>query len=189
MRVPVPSEELQSLGLAGVEKLLAKLWINFLSAEEGLHSEVLADIYQTIYPLGLWDANLLMSIAAPRPNLMPQLKPKAASLSLNTPSYQEVLNHILKITELNEIFFGKFQIKRPQLEELINPNGCLSGSVISGFLHFYTEDIVAFQELPGLPPPFYIMDVLKTSVMASQSTIGIFKPKLNMKTSRLYTPV
>ncbi|KIJ40860.1 hypothetical protein M422DRAFT_256021 [Sphaerobolus stellatus SS14] len=103
-----------------------------------------------------------------------------------TPSYQEVLNRILKITELNEIFFGKFQIKRPQLEELINPNGRLSGSVISGFLHFYTEDIVAFQELPGLPPPFYIMDISKTSVMASQSTTGIFKPKLNMKTSRLW---
>ncbi|KIJ22469.1 hypothetical protein M422DRAFT_277089 [Sphaerobolus stellatus SS14] len=78
-----------------------------------------------------------MPIAAPHPDLIPQLKPKATALSLNTPLYQEVLNHILKITELNETFFGKFQIKRPQLEELINPNGHLSGATKSSSTLLY----------------------------------------------------
>ncbi|KIJ50684.1 hypothetical protein M422DRAFT_245323 [Sphaerobolus stellatus SS14] len=64
--------------------------------------------------------------------------------------------------------------------------GRLSGSIISGYLSFYTKDIAASQELPGLPLPFYIMDVSRTALMSSQLTSGIFKPKLHMKTSSLW---
>ncbi|KIJ40033.1 hypothetical protein M422DRAFT_257101 [Sphaerobolus stellatus SS14] len=176
MLVPVPSAELQGIGILGVKRLLAKIWIDFLSGEGGLSSEVLSSVYQTLYPLGLWDS------AAPRPDTIPQLKPK--DLSLNVPSYQDASNRISQITETN-IFFGKFQIEAPQLQEFINPTGCLSSSVISGYLHFYTQDIMVLQDLPGVLP-FYIMDISRTGVMASQSTTGIFKPKLKMKTSRLW---
>ncbi|KIJ45816.1 hypothetical protein M422DRAFT_250602 [Sphaerobolus stellatus SS14] len=141
MRVSVPCHELRSLGLIGIKKLLAKLWISFLSSEGGLHAEVLGSVYQTIHPLGLWDSILTEQIVAPRPGSIPQIKTRA--LSLNTPSYEDA-------------------------------------TIAS------TQDIAALQELPGLPLPFYIMDVSRTAVMISQSTTGIFKPKLNMKTSRLW---
>ncbi|KIJ31937.1 hypothetical protein M422DRAFT_266304 [Sphaerobolus stellatus SS14] len=90
-------------------------------------------------------------------------------------------------SQLNETsFFGSFQIQGPQLQELINPMGRLSGSIISGYLSFHTKDITASQELPGVPWPFYIMDVSRTVLMSSQLTSGIFKPKLHMKMSSLW---
>ncbi|KIJ28037.1 hypothetical protein M422DRAFT_270726 [Sphaerobolus stellatus SS14] len=168
MRVSVPCHELRSLGLIGIKKLLAKLWISFLSSEGGLHAEVLGSVYQTIHSLGLWDNILTEQIVAPHPESILQIKTKA--LSLNTPSYEDVCERISKITS-TVTFFGKFQIQRPQLQALVNPTGWLSGSIISGYLHFHIKDIAALQELP---------------VMASQNTTGIFKPKLNMKTSRLW---
>ncbi|KIJ37859.1 hypothetical protein M422DRAFT_259468 [Sphaerobolus stellatus SS14] len=180
MRVSVHCYELRSLGLIGVKKLLAKLWISFLSDEGGLHAEVLSTVYQTMNPSGLWDSVLV----APRPDSIPQIK--IMPLSLNASSYQDVCDRISHMSLTETSFFGSFQIQGPQLQELINPMSRLSGSFISGYLSLYTKDIAASQELPGLPLPIYIMDVSRTALMSSQLTSGIFKPKLHTKTSSLW---
>jgi hypothetical protein len=86
------------------------------------------------------------------------------------------------------ISIGPHQIHEQQMQRVLQPHRKLTDSIINAYMGLAASKLAKQQIIPGFLLPFHILNNVVSSMLSSQPSILLFKPRLQLQKMKLWMP-